>query len=89
MRQGAPGKALPRAANWTGPALYIYIYIYLLLLFFYDTVNMKLKLSHSVIHSTDSFERLIHSEMKQVAVFMNGSPNHWLKNVDSFINETP
>ncbi len=28
-----------------------------------------------MIHS----KRLIHSEMKQVAVFMNGSLNHWLK----------
>ncbi len=30
MRQGPPGKILPRAANWPGPALSedLYIYIY-------------------------------------------------------------
>ncbi len=62
------------------------------------TLKTKLKLpgmslfDHWIIRSIDSFERLIHSEMKQVTVFMNGES--WITDSldsfkrSSFMNET-
>ncbi len=48
-------------------------------------------MNHWIIDSLDSFKRLIHSETKQVTVFMNESLNHWLtwliQTVDSFRNK--
>ncbi len=48
--------------------------------------NMK-----SIIYSIDSFERLIHSGMKQVTVFMNGESwiTRFVQKRSSFMNETP
>ncbi len=52
---------------------------------------LLLWMNHWIIDSLDSFKRLIHSEMKQVTVFMNESLNHWLtrfvQTADSFRNE--
>ncbi len=52
---------------------------------------LSLWMSHWIIDSLDSFKRLIHSETKQVTVFMNESLNHWLtwfiQTPDSFRNE--
>jgi len=51
----------------------------------------SLWMSHWIIDSLNSIKRLIHSETKQVTVFMNESLNHWLtwfiQTPDSFRNK--
>ncbi len=42
--------------------------------------------SHWIIGSLDLFKWLIHSEMKQVTVFMNESLNHWLNSFKQLIH---
>ncbi len=49
-------------------------------------------MGHWIIDSLDSFKQLIHSEMSQATVRMNGPLNHWLtrfvQTADSFRNES-